>query len=67
LVHTRSWGAITERRFALSSGLEVELGIGVPSWAAVDPVDAGTRQVVADGIRVLNDRDGTLGALVAAC
>lgn len=65
LVRTQSWGAITERRFALLSGLELELGIGAPSWAAVDPVDAGTRQVVSDGIRVLYDRDGMLAALVA--
>src|SRR4051812_13445038 len=32
LVRTASWGAITECRFALRSGMEVELGVGAPSW-----------------------------------
>ena len=67
LVRTRSWGAVTERRVALPSGLEVELGIGSPSWASTDPVDPGTRRVVADGLRGLYDRDGALARLVAAC
>lgn len=67
LVRTASWGAITERRFALPSGLEIELGVGTPTWAAVDPVDAGTRRVVTDGIRVLYDPDGLLTALLVAC
>jgi GrpB-like predicted nucleotidyltransferase (UPF0157 family) len=67
LVRTLPWGAVTERRFALPSGLEVELGVGTPSWASVDPVDAGTCEVVTDGIRVLYDPDGMLAELVAAC
>ena len=65
IVRTRRWGAITERRFALPSGLEVELGIGTPAWASVDPLDAGTRRVVSDGMRVLHDPDGLLALLVA--
>jgi predicted nucleotidyltransferase len=67
LVQTVDWGAITERRFALASGLEVELGVGSPSWASLDPLDAGTRRVASDGMRVLYDPDGLLAALVAAC
>lgn len=67
LVQTADWGAITERRFALPSGLEVELGVGSPSWASLDPLDAGTRRVASDGLRVLYDPDGLLAAVVAAC
>jgi len=67
LVRTRRWGAITERRFAQPSGLDADLGIGTAAWASPDPVDAGTRRVVSDGMRVLYDRDGLLAALVAAC
>lgn len=67
LVRTLPWGALTERRFALSGGFEVELGVGAPSWASVDPVDAGTREVVNDGLRVLYDPDGMLAGLVGAC
>ena len=53
LVWTRMWGPVTERRFALPSGLEVELGVASPSWAVTDPVDEGTRRVVADGVSVV--------------
>ncbi len=67
LVRTVQWGVITERRFALQSGLEVELGVGAPTWARTDPVDEGTRRVVSDGMRVLYDPDGVLEALAAYC
>jgi uncharacterized protein len=67
LVRTRSWGEVTERRFALSGGLEVEICVGTPSWASTEPVDAGTRRVVVDGMRVLHDPDGVLARLAAAC
>jgi uncharacterized protein len=67
LVVTRSWGPVTERRLALPSGLEVEVGVALPSWAAVDPVDAGSRRVMTDGNRVLYDPTGLLAAFIAAC
>src|SRR5947209_8583613 len=44
IVREQSWGAIEERRLRLPSGLEVEVGIGEPSWAATEPVDEGTRR-----------------------
>jgi predicted nucleotidyltransferase len=65
LVRTLDWGGVTERRFALPSGLEVELGIGTPAWAAVAPMDDGTRRVASDGMCVLHDPDGLLAVLVA--
>jgi predicted nucleotidyltransferase len=61
------WGAIAERRFVLRSGLEVEVGVGLPSWADTAPVDPGTRAVVRDGLRPLFDPRGLLAKLVAAC
>lgn len=67
LVTTRAWGAITERRFRLPSGLEVELGVGQPSWASVTPVDEGTRRVATDGLRALYDPDGLLEELLEHC
>lgn len=67
VVRTMRWGAITERRIALPSGLEVDVGVGEPSWASTTPVNPGTRRVVSDGMRVLHDPDGLLRALVAAC
>jgi rhodanese-related sulfurtransferase/predicted nucleotidyltransferase len=66
IVRRRSWGALEERRLALPSGLEVEVGLGHPGWAAVDPLDAGTRDVVRSGFRVLHDPYGVLRRLVDA-
>ncbi|MGV1049711.1 MAG: nucleotidyltransferase domain-containing protein [Solirubrobacterales bacterium] len=66
-VKTRPWGAITERRFALPGGLEVEVGVGRPSWASVAPLDPGTRRVAGDGLKPLHDPDGLLAALVERC
>ncbi|MFE6687606.1 nucleotidyltransferase domain-containing protein [Streptomyces sp. NPDC057743] len=67
LVRTRAWGPISERRYALASGLEVEINIGSPHWARTDPVDPGTRRVVTDGARPLHDPAGLLDALIRAC
>jgi predicted nucleotidyltransferase len=64
LVKTRQWGPLTERRFALPSGLEVELGVASPSWAGTDPVDEGTRHVVTDGVGVVYDPEGLLAELI---
>ena len=66
LVRTADFGAVQERRLRLASGLEVEVCIGHPSWADTDPVDAGTRRVVSDGIRVLWDPYLRLSALIDA-
>lgn len=67
LVNTQSWGAITERRFVLPGGLEVELGVGRLAWASVSPVDDGTRRVVGDGLVAVYDPDGLLDSLLASC
>ncbi|MGW2748370.1 nucleotidyltransferase domain-containing protein [Streptomyces sp. NPDC001450] len=67
LIRTRSWGPITERRHSTASGLEVELGVGSPTWAKTEPVDPGTHRVVTDGARVLHDPAGILSDLLAAC
>jgi uncharacterized protein len=66
VLRTQAWGPLTERRLLLEGGLEVEVGIADPAWAATDPVDPGTRRVVTDGLRVLHDPDGRLAALAAA-
>jgi predicted nucleotidyltransferase len=66
-IRSADWGAIQERRFVLPDGCEVELGLGAPSWAAAEPVEPGTRRVVAGGLRPVFDPEGMLAALVAAC
>jgi uncharacterized protein len=66
VLHTTAWGPLTERRLLLEGDLEVEVGMADPAWAATDPVDPGTRRVVTDGLRILHDPEGRLGALVIA-
>jgi uncharacterized protein len=66
VLDTQAWGVLTERRLLLKGGLEVEVGIAEPTWAATDPVDPGTRRVVTDGLRILHDPDGRLAALADA-
>lgn len=67
VVETQAWGPLTERRFVLPSGLEVEAGIVPTSWASTDPIDSGTLGVVRDGFRVVYDPEGLLARLVEAC
>lgn len=66
VVRTKTWGALTERRLALVSGLEVDVGVTALSWASTTAIDPGTRRVVADGIHVVFDPDGVLAQLIAA-
>jgi predicted nucleotidyltransferase len=67
LVRTEDWGPIVERRLRLPSGVELEVGLGPPSWAVTTPVDPGTRRVVDDGLSALHDPRGLLAALAIAC
>jgi hypothetical protein len=67
MIRTRSWGPITEQRFATATGLEVEIGIGHPDWASIDPIDPGTHRVVTDGARILYDPRTILATLLRAC
>jgi hypothetical protein len=46
--------------------LEVEFGLTSLAWAAVDRLELGTGQAVADGMRILFDPRGLLAALARA-
>lgn len=59
------WGRVTSLRVLYEGGLEVEFGLTTPEWAEL-PVDAGTRRVVRDGMRVLHDPAGLLARLARA-
>jgi hypothetical protein len=54
------------KRVYYADGREVEFGITTVDWARIDPVDAGTRRVVADGMAILSDPDNILQALIEA-
>ena len=66
ILDTRGWGELTERRLLHSSGVEIDLGVVSPRWAATDPVDPGTRRVASEGLQVLYDPDDLLTRLVTA-
>jgi uncharacterized protein len=52
------YGACTSLRVTYDGGLEVEFGFVTPPWILSEPMDAGTRRVLADGFRLLFDRNG---------
>lgn len=53
------WGVVSTRRVVYQSGWEIEFNLATPAWGAL-PLDAGTRQVLEDGYRILFDRSGRL-------
>lgn len=59
------WGAAWSRRLWLDPAAELDVCFAAPSWAATDPVDPGTRAVIAGGLVVRHDPDGLLARLLA--
>jgi uncharacterized protein len=59
------YGVTWSLHVLLENGLVVEFGCAPLSWASGRPIDAGTRQVMSEGRRVLHDPDGLFGALLA--
>ena len=55
---TEDYGKLISSRIWYQDGREVEFGITTPDWAAT-PLDAGTREVIQDGMIVLFEQ-GTL-------
>lgn len=66
-LEARQWGPLTELRFDLPSGLEIDFGVAPLSWAATSPPDEGTCEVVDAGIAILHDPDRLLKQLERAC
>lgn len=64
LIRDQMWGPLRERRVRLRSGLQAELGVVPPTWAAL-PLDPGTAKVLKDGCRILHDPEGTLEAALS--
>jgi hypothetical protein len=60
------YGVVWSRHIHLQPTAELELTFANCSWARIDPVDRGTRCVMADGFRIVLDKDGMLHRLVDA-
>ena len=59
------YGAAWSRHVRLEHFGELEFTFCAPSWAATDPMDSGTSKVVSMGCRVLVDKVGLFGTLLA--
>ena len=57
------YGKMTSWRVFYRDGVEVEFGITVISWISM-PLDAGTRLVLKDGIKILFEKNGELSAAI---
>jgi predicted nucleotidyltransferase len=64
LVGERDFGLLQERRLRRPDGLEVEVGVAGPAWAALPP-DPGTAQVVRDGMYVIFDPEDLFAELIS--
>jgi predicted nucleotidyltransferase len=60
------WGMVQSRRTFYSDGFEIEFSITTPQWASSDPLEEGTRRVIADGAQIIYDPDSIAAALIQA-
>jgi predicted nucleotidyltransferase len=58
--------SVQTRRAYYQDGLEVEFGVTTPDWLQTEPIDEGTRAVMMDGHRVLDDKAGLFATFFAA-
>jgi predicted nucleotidyltransferase len=56
---TEDWGLVTSLRVWYTDGFEVEFGFTDTDWIK-EPLDAGTKRVLADGFRILLDKTNLL-------
>jgi predicted nucleotidyltransferase len=62
---TCTYGEVWSCRVFLRPDSEVELTFAAPGWADIDPLDPGTKFVVADAFRIIIDKDGALQRVFA--
>lgn len=58
------YGECTSIRVFYEMGLEVEFGMVPLKWIDM-PLDAGTKQVLHDGYKILLDKDGVLSSITS--
>jgi hypothetical protein len=63
--HDAEYGVAWSRHLQLMLPCEIEFTFCSPAWAEIDPVDAGTAQVVSGGCRVLLDKSAMFKRLLA--
>jgi predicted nucleotidyltransferase len=63
--HDADYGTAWSRHVRLEPPCEIEFTFCGPSWAATDPVDPGTANVLSNGCRVVLDKAQLFGKLLA--
>jgi hypothetical protein len=64
--HDADYGSAWSRHVALEPHGEIEFTFCTPSWAATDPIDTGTANVVSGGGRILVDKTKLFDNLLTA-
>ena len=64
--HDAEYGSAWSRHVALEPHCQIEFTFCAPSWAATDPIDAGTANVVSGGCRILVDKMQLFSNLLTA-
>ena len=64
--HDEDYGPLWSRHIMLAPPGEVECGFALPAWAATEPMDGGTREVVSHALRVLLDKEGYFARLLGS-
>src|SRR5262249_48883396 len=65
-IQQETYGAVCSWHLHLFPAADLELTIAGPAWAAIAPVDDGTRAVLRDAFRVVVDKARLLQDLIAA-
>src|ERR1051326_1251468 len=63
-VNLEDYGLLQSRRVRYQSGMEVEFGITTDEWLHTTPIDEGSRRVMSDGHRILDDKAGLFSAFL---
>ena len=66
IVGLEDYGLLQSRRVRYQSGIEVEFGVTTDKWLNTAPIDEGSRSVMSDGHRILDDKAGLFSAFLAA-
>jgi predicted nucleotidyltransferase len=65
-VKSEDWGLAQTRRAFYQDNSEIEFNITSKEWTKTDPVDAGTKQVVREGMIIVYDPRDLLRKLIDA-
>jgi len=64
--HDADYGSAWSRHVELEPHCQIEFTFCAPSWAATDPIDTATADIVSGGCRILVDKMQLFGKLLTA-